>query len=156
MSLIDELRAAAEEYATEATITQEAWSAALVEGWLKCCSIGWALTKAANIQGIGVAPHVWDRLLEQTEQLTPRLSRYTNLKGDLRPWIANNAVHANDALWDGRIEDAVRLMRKGGVRKDGQKSNRREALAEIRSAQISGLRVGGRNSDKRHDWKTVK
>ena len=94
MSLIDELRAAAEEYATEATITQEAWSAALVEGWLKCCSIGWALTKAANIQGIGIAPHVWDRLLEQTEQLTPRLSRYTNLKGDLRPWIANNAVHA--------------------------------------------------------------
>ena len=31
-----------------------------------------------------------------------------------------------------------------------------EALAEIRGAQLSGLRVGGRNSDKKHDWKTVK
>ena len=51
MSLIDELRAAAEEYATEATITQEAWSAALVEGWLKCCSIGWALNKSGKHPG---------------------------------------------------------------------------------------------------------
>ena len=111
---------------------------------------------AANCEGIGATHEVWARLIGQCGKLTPALSDFAAMHGSIRVWIANHARYANDALWDGKIDAALKLLEKGGTRPDARRKTRDAARREIHKAQNSGLYVGGRKNDKRHDWKTVK
>ena len=156
MTIVDDLRAAAAELAEQSVITQESWSAALVEGWLKSRAIGSAVVAAAGADGVKISSSLWERLVEQAGRLSPPLRPFTSMKEPLRVWIANNATLANDALWDGRIDDARRLMVRGGRRADGRAAQRRAAKAEMRKDERRGVLFRARETDKSHDWNTVK
>lgn len=155
MNIVEELRSAAIELALKSKIDQATWADALVEGWIKRRSLAWVLALAARMPGGTIEPNQWAALRETASGLKPALHDRTNLGIPVRVWIANNACYANDALWDGRIEDAKRLMARGGKHPDGKAANRRAAKAELQKDKAL-ITVRARELDKRSDWGTCK
>jgi len=151
MDLVEELMAAARELAESRTITQDAWSRALVEGWLKNRALGWSVAQAAGFDGIAMQTGDWERARAQIDRLMPPVG-LADMRNTTRVWIANHARQANDALWDGRIDLAVQLVERGG-----KKITRRTSEGAAERSRVKRTRViAERARDKSSDWKTCK
>lgn len=157
MSVLDELRAAAHEMAVRERISQARWVDALVDGWLRDTTMAWVIARAGGLPGgVILTDSDWERMRAAAEKLKPSFSAYGSARTRVHIWIANHAKRANDALWDGRIEDAKRLLPLGGRQEDGRLKNRREAIKEINRTSRNRKFVSARAADKRSDWGVVK
>lgn len=157
MSLLDDLRNAAKELSEEVPFTQERWVDALIEGWQKNWAMGSVLVRAAGWpESERVHSALWGKWLDMAAKLKPAINPRSSLKNPVRVWIASNAVTANHALWDGRVEDARKSMAKGGKRPDALASQRRAAKAEQKKDMRGKVYLNARERDKRRDWGVCK
>ena len=154
MSLHDDLVAARAELAGE--FSQADWHRALLDGWRRGLSVAWCLARAAGIDESHIPDEVWEAMKRRAAQLVPQLAEFTISKQPVRVWIANHATFANDALWDGDYEKALRLLGKGGRRADSRVAARREVKKLKKEATKGKLLIRARQYDKRSDWGTLK
>lgn len=136
-------------------VTQADWSKALVSVWLRHGTILGAMLEAAGVcEDEKIS---WPDLDKLFVGLTPRIAPHMNLKQQVAPYIARFAREANDALWDGRINDAIRLMGRGGrTGRSNQERDISKQKLEDKKNSRGVMAISLRERDKRHDWKTVK
>jgi len=157
VNIVEMLHEAAIEAATSEKISQAKWVDALIWGWQKDVSMAAVLARAAQLPGgRKLAPFEWDAVARQAGGLCPRLAISDSLRNAARVWIANHAKLANDALWDGDIERAKKLMAAGGRAKDGRAQQIKQARAEMSKNMRGKVYLAPRSRDKSSDWKTVK
>lgn len=150
---IAELREIADESQFE--FSQNAWEDALIEGFKHDWKLARVLVTAARIpKEIALSPADWSALAQRASTLAPSLSPRTALANFVRPWIAKNALFANDALWDLDYEKAKRLLKKGGRSTDHVIDAKRQILAD--AGGKTDYRIRMRDLSKKHDWNTVK
>ena len=150
---IAELREIADESQFE--FSQNAWEAALIEGFKHDWKLARVLVTAARIpKERALSPADWRALAQRASTLAPSLSPRTALSNLVRPWLAKNARFANNALWDLDYTNAKRLLKKGGRATD----HVRDAAREIREASggMTSYAIPLRELSKKHDWNTVK
>lgn len=138
-----------------ANFSQSDWSAALLYAWRNGLSLGFAVAKAASFNK-REPDEMWELALARAAAVVPSVAPYTILKQPVRVFIANNARLANDALWDGDYDKALKLFSKGGKRADSRTSARRDCRREEKLAMRGKLLAPARQEDKRSDWNTVK
>ena len=148
--ILDEIKKAADELSFE--FSQSSWEDALIVGFRKDLSMAAVLVHAAGLTRM-LSGEEWDRLQLRASTLKPALDPHASLRNRATVWIANHALYANEALWNGDYELAKRLLRKGGVRASYGHKTRREIKAGDRKDL---LRVSLRERDKRRDWKVCK
>lgn len=157
MSLLDDLRNAAKELAEEVPFTQERWVEALIQGWMKERAMGAVLVWAAGWpDGERIPTSTWEKWRIFAGTMKPAMNPYSSLKNPVRVWIASNATSANVALWDGRIEDARKLLPNGGKSPDALAAQKRAVKAEQKKDMRGKLYLNLRERDKRTDWGTCK
>lgn len=150
---IAELREIADESQFE--FSQNAWEEALIEGFKHDWKLARVLVTAARIPKEKVlSPADWSALARRASTLAPSLSPRTALANFVRPWLANNARFANEALWDLDYAKAKWLLKKCGRATD----HIRDAQREIREASggMTSYAIPLRELSKKHDWNTVK
>jgi len=154
LNLSDELLAAAQEVARERVVTQAEWSRALVDGWQKNRALGRCVAVACGFEGVSMSDEDWNRARAQIDRLMPPVG-FSSMKNPVRAWMAGHARRANDALWDGRIDAAIKLVAQGG--KSKPIPGRAEARREGNRPEVRGrLVIGFRARDKGTDWNTCK
>lgn len=150
-SIVELLKEAEEELHFQ--FTQDQWEDALILGFKEDFVLAKVIAIAAGVKEDRVlTPDEWHALYDRAATLIPAFHHYG--KVHTRPFLANNARYANDALWDGNFAKAKRLMRAGGIRSKGR-SIKKEVKLEM--GRLDDVRfIKARELSKAHDWNTCK
>jgi len=140
-------------------VTQEDWTNALIYAWNHHRSLGGAVANAFGyLDSDDKTSLNWEGMVQQifNARLYPILRPHVLLKQSVATWIATKCMHANNALWDGKIDVARRWLMSG---KDVQRPTiRRRLHAETKPSREdkTKMRINVRDRDTRHGWHKVK
>lgn len=151
MGIIEEIKAAEIESACE--FSQDVWENSLLKAWKEDRTLSYAIAAASGLAEI--SSETWEKLFKRARMVKPPVMEFVSGKNRVRVWIAQNATFANHSLWDGNWDRAKSLLRRGGIAHSGRRMTINEVKKEMKKDSAL-IVVGGKGSDKRHDWNTCK
>ena len=139
-------------------ITQEAWVDAVIKTWAYDHLIVDALSIAAKYSGSYIRSNEEiNVLIHEASKLRPRIDPHVMWSARIRPWIADNFMHANNALWDKKYDLAKKWLLSGKDVKRTKKmaTIRREAKGANRAIK-NLMVVKVRERDDHTKWNKTK